>query len=103
MNFETDWHDHRLVSRERSLGERVRSGEYRTYYERNYGNRTPAVVAPEPMRVAIEATSLSLSSGGLARYTSELSLALGAMISRGRILSALRPAFPHAVGRARRI
>jgi hypothetical protein len=29
------------------------------------------------MRVAIEAASLSLSSGGLARYTSELSLALG--------------------------
>ena len=28
------------------------------------------------MRVAIEAASLSLSSGGLARYTSELSLAL---------------------------
>ena len=29
------------------------------------------------MRVAIEAASLSLTSGGLARYTSELSLALG--------------------------
>jgi glycosyltransferase involved in cell wall biosynthesis len=29
------------------------------------------------MRVAIEAASLSMSSGGLARYTSELSLALG--------------------------
>jgi glycosyltransferase involved in cell wall biosynthesis len=29
-----------------------------------------------PMRVAIEAASLTLSSGGLARYTSELSLAL---------------------------
>src|ERR1035441_8469346 len=29
------------------------------------------------MRVVIEAASLSLSSGGLARYTSELSLALG--------------------------
>ena len=29
------------------------------------------------MRVAIEAASLSLSSGGLARYTCELSLALG--------------------------
>ena len=28
------------------------------------------------MRVAIEASSLSLTSGGLARYTSELSLAL---------------------------
>jgi len=28
------------------------------------------------MRVAIEAASLSLSSGGLARYTAELSLAL---------------------------
>src|SRR5690349_18874766 len=28
------------------------------------------------MRVAIEATSLSLSSGGLARYTTEISLAL---------------------------
>ena len=28
------------------------------------------------MRVAIEAASLALSSGGLARYTSELSLAL---------------------------
>src|ERR1039458_6054961 len=28
------------------------------------------------MRVAIEAASLSLTSGGLARYTSELSLAL---------------------------
>src|ERR1035441_8752500 len=33
------------------------------------------------MRVAIEAASLSLSSGGLARYTSELSLALGRMES----------------------
>src|SRR3954451_17965846 len=29
------------------------------------------------MRVAIEAASLALTSGGLARYTSELSLALG--------------------------
>src|SRR5271165_4889759 len=29
-----------------------------------------------PMRVAIEAASLSLSSGGLARYTAELGLAL---------------------------
>src|SRR3954466_13862329 len=29
-----------------------------------------------PMRVAIEAASLALTSGGLARYTSELSLAL---------------------------
>src|ERR1700678_1553884 len=29
------------------------------------------------MRVAIEAASLALSSGGLQRYTSELSLALG--------------------------
>src|ERR1035441_10644311 len=31
---------------------------------------------PPPMRVAIEAATLSLSSGGLARYTTELSLAL---------------------------
>ena len=31
---------------------------------------------PIPMRVAIEAASLALSSGGLARYTGELSLAL---------------------------
>src|SRR5512141_1842428 len=30
----------------------------------------------KPMRVAIEAASLSMTSGGLARYTSELSLAL---------------------------
>src|SRR5450759_779022 len=34
------------------------------------------VIAPTCMRVAIEAASLSLTSGGLARYTSELSLAL---------------------------
>src|ERR1700749_4451635 len=34
------------------------------------------VIATTRMRVAIEAASLSLSSGGLARYTSELSLAL---------------------------
>ena len=33
------------------------------------------------MRVAIEATSLTLSSGGLARYTSELSLALARTFS----------------------
>src|SRR6516164_617180 len=34
------------------------------------------VIAATRMRVAIEAASLSLTSGGLARYTSELSLAL---------------------------
>jgi glycosyltransferase involved in cell wall biosynthesis len=34
------------------------------------------VIATTRMRVAIEAASLSLTSGGLARYTSELSLAL---------------------------
>ena len=79
---------------------RVRSGEYRTYYERNYGNRTGRVVAANPMRVAIEAASLSLSSGGLARYTSELSLALARCFPGRRILPGLRPALPHAVARA---
>src|SRR3954452_12601370 len=33
-------------------------------------------LTPDSMRVAIEAASLSLTSGGLARYTSELALAL---------------------------
>ena len=41
------------------------------------------------MRVALEATSLTLASGGLARYTRELSLAL-----------AVRPALRHARGGA---
>ena len=54
---------------------RVRSGAYRAYYEENYGGRAivPSLIG---MRVAIEAASLALSSGGLARYTGELSLAL---------------------------
>ena len=34
------------------------------------------------MRVAIEAASLALSSGGLARYTAELSLALARSFPR---------------------
>ena len=55
------------------------------------------------MRVAIEAASLALSSGGLARYTSELSLALARCFPGRRILPGLRPAFPHARRRARPI
>ena len=76
--------------------ERVRSGEYRTYYERNYEQSRGAGRSGDPMRVAIEATSLSLSSGGLARYTSELSLALARCFPGRRILPGLRPALPHA-------
>ena len=36
------------------------------------------------MRVAIEATSLSLSSGGLARYTSEIAVALARCFPDGQ-------------------
>src|ERR1019366_5955636 len=45
----------------------------RTQLRQPYGR----LIALKPMRVVIEAASLSLSSGGLARYTSELSPALG--------------------------
>jgi glycosyltransferase involved in cell wall biosynthesis len=41
-----------------------------------------------PMRVVIEATPLSLSSGGLARYTSELSLALARRFPQDEFLLA---------------
>ena len=44
----------------------------RTQLRQSHGGR----IRPGGMRVAIEAASLALSSGGLARYTSELSLAL---------------------------
>ena len=52
------------------------------------------------MRVAIEAASLALTSGGLARYTSELSLALARCFPDDEYLPGHRPAFPHARGRA---
>ena len=40
------------------------------------------------MRVLLEAASLSLSSGGLARYTSELSLALARCFSEDEFILA---------------
>ena len=63
--------------------ERVKSGEYQSYYERNYGDRdlelkTPRRAVAISMRVALDATPLTLSSGGLARYVSELHRALEA-------------------------
>ena len=53
------------------------------------------------MRVAIEAASLSLSSGGLARYTSELSLALARCFPDDEFFLISDQAFPHAGPRAR--
>ena len=55
--------------------------------------RTLNVVAIA-MRVAIEATSLSLTSGGLARYTSELSLALARCFPEDEFFLISDQAFP---------
>src|SRR5207253_2782211 len=67
--------DHRLVSREPRMGGPRAFGRVprllRTQLRQPAGDRVG-----RPMRVAIEAASLGLTSGGLARYTSELSLAL---------------------------
>ena len=49
------------------------------------------------MRVAIEAASLALSSGGLARYPRELTLALARCFPDDEFFD-LRSAFPHAGG-----
>src|ERR1700690_423981 len=46
------------------------------------------------MRVALDATPLTLSSGGLRRYTSELSMALAAEFSEDEFLLAADRAFP---------
>src|SRR5262252_5934510 len=65
-----------MVSRERGLGgasaQRRVSRLLRSQLRAPHG----VAVGPAPMRVAIEAAPLALSSGGLARYTSELSKAL---------------------------
>ena len=52
------------------------------------------------MRVAIEAASLSLSSGGLARYTSQLSLALARWHRGRRILLISDQPFAMPCGRS---
>ena len=53
------------------------------------------------MRVAIEAATLTMTSGGLARYTSELSLALARCFPDDEFYLAQRPALFHAPGRSR--
>ena len=71
------WPHHRLVSRQRGLG--GARAQRRIPYVLREELRQPdgrAVSIQSPMRVAIEAASLGLSSGGLARYTRELRLAL---------------------------
>src|ERR1035437_8221768 len=66
-----------MVSRQFGLGGaralRRLSHLLRTQLRQPYGR----IAGPKRMRVVIEAATLSLPSGGLARYTSELSLALG--------------------------
>src|SRR5689334_12434802 len=64
-----------MVSRERGLGG---TGTQRAVPRvlRPQLRQSHARLERRPMRVAIEAGSLSLTSGGLARYTSELSVAL---------------------------
>src|SRR5579862_7305888 len=61
-----------MVSRERSMG--GTRAQRRIPHLLRSQLRQP--LKARPMRVAIEAAPLSLTSGGLARYTSELSLAL---------------------------
>src|SRR5438128_2232207 len=64
-----------MVSREFSLGSACEERRLPRLLPTQL--RQPRVpVSRSPMRVAIEAATLALSSGGLARYTSELSLAL---------------------------
>ena len=88
--------DHRLVSRQRRPGWRACAAASTAPTTRsNYGDRTVAGKL-DRMRVAIEAASLALSSGGLARYTSRTEPGAGALLSRRRILPGLRPAVPHA-------
>ena len=53
------------------------------------------------MRVAIDATPLTLSSGGLARYTAELSRALAELIPGDEFALLQRPAVSHAGAAAR--
>ena len=82
--------DDRLVSRECGVGgartqrrlsrllraELWRPGHCRTVAAWGDGQAEAQLKHALPMRVAIEATALSLSSGGLQRYTAELSVAL---------------------------
>ena len=74
---------------------RVRSGEYRTYYERNYGNRASRFVAPTYARGdrGRFAVALQRRAGALHLGTQP---GPGALLSGRRILSGLRPALPHA-------
>src|SRR5438874_8870395 len=65
-----------MVSGQRSVGEPGAQRRVPHLLRTQLRQSSTGVLAPEPMRVAIEAASLTLSSGGLARYTSELSLAL---------------------------
>src|SRR5437899_5324710 len=65
-----------MVSGQRSVGEPGAQRRVPHLLRTQLRQSSTGVLAPEPMRVAIEAASLALTSGGLARYTSELSLAL---------------------------
>src|SRR5438874_4209341 len=65
-----------MVSGQRSVGEPGAQRRVPHLLRTQLRQSSTGVLAPEPMRVAIEAASLALTSGGLARYASELSLAL---------------------------